>query len=77
LKKTFNRFYGLIFISLILLEYVDIPSARLVKYLLGAVFLGLLILEIFTTKRRESRIEVGSMVILAIFIILALFFEIW
>lgn len=74
MKKTFNRFYGLIFISLILSEYVDIPYARTVQYLLGLVFIGLLILELVYTKRKEDRIEVGPIVILVIFSILALIF---
>ena len=76
LKRKFNRFYGLIFISLTLCEYVDIPYSHWVQYLLGAVFLGLLILEIFYTKKRENKIEIDSIVILAIFLILAFVFGI-
>ena len=76
LKRKFNRFYGLIFISLILCEFVDMPYSRLVQYLLGAVFLGLLILEIFYTKKRENKFEIDSIVILAIFLILAFVFGI-
>ena len=52
------------------------PYSRLVQYLLGAVFLGLLILEIFYTKKRENKIEIDSIVILAIFLILAFVFGI-
>lgn len=52
------------------------PYSRLVQYLLGAVFLGLLILEIFYTKKRENRIKIDSIIILAIFLILAFVFGI-
>ena len=52
------------------------PYSRLIQYLLGAVFLGLLILEIFYTKKRENKIEIDSIVILAIFLILAFVFGI-
>lgn len=76
LKRKFNRFHGLIFISLILCEYADTPYIRWVQYLLGAVFLGLLILEIFYTKKRENRIKIDSIIILAIFLILAFVFGI-
>lgn len=74
MKRIFNCSYGFIFIILILSEYVNIPYTRTLQYLLGVLFIGLLILELVYTKRKENRIEAGPIIIIVVFSILALIF---